>query len=497
MTDRPTAPIRPSRRRLLAGGTTALAGGTLLAQAVGAPPTQPSAAPAQDHQVPPELARRLRDTRNDAWRKKVAENEPLAAKLAEVERIDPDRPLPPGLPGRDYMPVITPDNISMPFKIVDGVKVFHMVAEEVLHEFMPGLKAHCWGYNGHVNGPTIEAVEGERIRIYLTNRLPAPTSLHPHGFILPNGMDGVSGLTNPVTFPGETFRIEWTVRQHGTFMYHSHHDTMTQEGMGLTGMFIVHPRRELHAPRELGPPVDRDFVILLQEWRLDVGAMRPNTLSMDFNLFTMNAKAFPGVSPLVARKGQRVRIRFGNLSAIDHHPMHLHGHEFAVTGENSFRVPPERQVLKATSLIPVGRTQDWELIALYPGDWIFHCHMTHHMMNQMDHQFPNLVGVSADDLDKHLRELLPNYMTMATGGMNDSTGRPDHPIPPNSAPMGFTDGPFGSAPLGGMTSVLKVREEISDEALARNEAPSWYRHPRGSVAVPASPEELRRDGIQA
>src|SRR5207248_11131233 len=105
--------------------------------------------------------------------------------------------LPPGEPGRDYTPVVTPSGATLEWKLVDGVKVFHMVAEEVEHEFAPGLKAKCWGYNGRVHGPTIEVVEGDRVRIYVTNRLPEPTTIHWHGILLENGMDGVAGLTQP------------------------------------------------------------------------------------------------------------------------------------------------------------------------------------------------------------------------------------------------------------------------------------------------------------
>src|SRR5258707_12863061 len=164
--------------------------------------------------------------------------------LPLMERIDPKPTDPPGEAGKDYTPVITPNNISLRWKIVDDVKVYHLIAEEVLHEFAPGLKAYCWGFNGHVHGPTIEAVEGDRVRIYVTNRLPAPTSIHWHGIILPNGMDGVGGLTQKAIQPGEKFMYEFTVWQHGTFMYHSHHDEMTQMAPGLLRVIVIHPREE-------------------------------------------------------------------------------------------------------------------------------------------------------------------------------------------------------------------------------------------------------------
>src|SRR6478735_7034018 len=147
----------------------------------------------------------------------------------------------PGEPGKHYKPTVTLNGSTLPYKIVEGVKVFHLVAEEVRnHEFAPGLKAHCWGYNGQVHGPTIEVVEGDRVRIYVTNKLPAATTVHWHGIILPNGMDGVGGLTQRAIQPGETYKYEFTLWQSGTFMYHAHHDEMTQMALGMLGMFVIH-----------------------------------------------------------------------------------------------------------------------------------------------------------------------------------------------------------------------------------------------------------------
>ncbi len=341
-----------------------------------------------------------------------------------------EAPSAPGEPGKDYTPVVTPNGRTLPFRIIDGVKVFHLVAEEVRHEFAPGLKAHCWSYNGGVHGPTIEVVEGDHVRIYVTNRLPAPTTVHWHGVILPAGMDGVSGLTQPPIPLGETFRYKFTLRQNGTFMYHSHHDSMTQDGLGLTGILIIHPRRPT------GPKVDRDFAIMLHEWRIDAGTARPNTNEMsDFNVLTMNGRVFPATEPLVVRLGQRVRIRFANLSAMDHHPIHLHGYEFLETAVDGYRIPEARQVRKVTSLVGVGQTRDIEFVAEYPGDWIFHCHMTHHMMNQMGHDFPNMVGVSPGDLERKIASLLPGYMTMGQTGIGDMMDMA-MPASPCSRPRG-------------------------------------------------------------
>jgi manganese oxidase len=395
--------------------------------------------------------------------------------------------LPPGQPGKDYQPVVTPNGVALPWKVVDGVKVYHLIAEDVEHEMAPGLKARCWGYNGRVHGPTIEAVEGDRVRIYVTNKLDAPTSVHWHGVFLPNGMDGVSGLTQKPIQKGETFKYEFTFRQHGTFMYHPHHDEMTQMAMGMMGMIVVHPRRP--------PPeyrVDRDFVLLLSEWRIDPGTSRPDPMEMtDFNVLTMNAKAFPGTDPLVVKTGDRVRIRIGNLGAMDHHPIHLHGHYFKVAATDGGRIPLSAQWPEATALVAVGTTRDLELIADAPGDWPLHCHMTHHVMNQMGHGIPNMLGVKSGAIDQRIAPLLPAYMTMGQTGMGDM-GDMGMPVPKNSIPMGGAQGPHGYIAMGGMFTLLKVRDNLTSYA-----DPGWYKSPPHEQANLANEAELKRDGIAA
>ena len=400
-------------------------------------------------------------------------------------------PLPPGRPNDDYLPVTVPSGKKLPFKVVNGVKVFHLVVHEFEHDFAPNLKALCWGFNGMVNAQVIEAVEGDRVRIYVTNKIPAPTTVHWHGFILPNGMDGVSGLTQPPIPSGETWVYEFDLVQKGTFMFHSHHDTMTQDGLGLTGMFIIHPRQ----PE--GARVDRDFALMLHEWRIDAGARRPNPNEMsDFNVLTMNGKVFPFLDPLVVRTGQRVRMRIGNLSAMDHHPIHLHGYEFLETAIDGQRIPEEQQRKRVTTLVGVGETRDIEFDAIYPGDWAFHCHMTHHVMNQMGHDFPNMVGFDRKGFDRRVRSMLPDYMTMGTAGMKDMTAS-GMAIPDNSIPMAKGRGGFSARiSLGGMAGVLKVRNALADSMLEKNEDPGWFDHPEGTVASQATAEQLARDDIE-
>jgi len=392
--------------------------------------------------------------------------------------------LPPGQPGRDYHPVVVPNGAKMPWKVVDGVKVFHMVAEEVEHEFAPGLKALCWGYNGQVHGPAIEVVERDRVRIYVTNRLPAPTTVHWHAILVPNAMDGVGGLNQKAIAPGETFKYEFTIRQTGTGMYHSHHDEMTQMGLGMTGLFIIHPRQ----PRQ--PRVDRDFALMLHEWRVLPGAKRPDPNEMsEFNVLTLNAKAFPGTDPLVVKKGERVRIRIGNLSAMDHHPIHLHGYQFQITETDGGEIPRSARWPETTVLVPVGSTRTVEFVADEPGDWAMHCHMTHHVMNQMGHGIPNMIGVKPSTLGKKVNQLLPGYMSMGETGMGDMADM-GMAVPKNSIPMVGGRGKHDTITMGGMFTILKVRDTLTSYA-----DPGWYDAPADTLAEAAPAADLQRDGI--
>ncbi len=380
--------------------------------------------------------------------------------------------------------VVTPNGSTLPWKTVRGVKVGHLIAGAFEHEFAPGLKVEAWGYNGSTPGPTIEAIEGDRLRIYVTNRLPEPTAVHWHGLVIPNGMDGVAGLNQKPIPTGETFVYEFTVREPGTFMYHPHFDEMTQIAFGMVGMFIVHPKQ----PR--GPKVDRDFVLMTHEWKILAGARRPDPNAMnDFNVLTFNSKSYPGTQPLLVGRGERVRIRLGNLSPMDHHPIHIHGLNFKLTATDGGYVPASAQFPETTVLVPVGSTRVIEFVPTEPGDWAMHCHMTHHVMTQMGHELPPMVGVDTKKLDERMARVMPEYMTMGTAGMGNM-GEMEMPIPANSLPMRGAPGPFGYIDMGGMFTILKVRENPSVK-----DADGWYRHPAGTVAGPADAVGMRADGI--
>jgi manganese oxidase len=230
------------------------------------------------------------------------------------------------------------------------------------------------GDNGVCPGPTIEVNEGDRVRIIFRNNLPEPTSVHWHGLELPIPMDGVPAISQPLIQPGQTFTYEFTLHQNGTFFYHSH--MPMQEMMGQIGFFIIHPS----TPHQ--PKVDKDFGIILQEWAILPNNTVPNSLSMEFNWLTFNGKAGPDSTPMIVRLGDRVRIRFVNLG-MDHHPMHLHGNQFFVTGTEGGRIPQTAWYPGNTVLVGVAQARDIEFDAKRAGDWMLHCHLPHHMMNQM------------------------------------------------------------------------------------------------------------------
>jgi FtsP/CotA-like multicopper oxidase with cupredoxin domain len=292
-----------------------------------------------------------------------------------------------------FTPVTTPNGATLPFEMKNGVKEFHLTAEPIKHEVAPGMTINAWGYNGRTVGPTIEAVEGDRVRILVTNKLPEPTTVRWHGIFLPNGMDGVSGLNQPPIQPGETYVYEFKLKQHGTFMYHLHADEMIQIAMGMMGFLIVHPKQPERQ-------IDRDFAIFLHEWHVPTGAATPNPMFMeDHNLFSFNSRVFPGSDPLVVKQNQRVCIRFGNIGQHGH-AIHLHGHRFWVTETDGGQIPQSARFPETTGWVAPRQTRAVEFIADVLGDGAFHGHLLRHPMNAMGHEIPNLIGVNQKEVTK-------------------------------------------------------------------------------------------------
>ncbi len=270
------------------------------------------------------------------------------------------------------------------YDMVDGVKVFRLTARPVKWQILPKFKSlpeiwvTAWSYNGQIPGPMIRVREGDRIRVILTNELPDPTSIHWHGLRVPNSMDGVAepAITQQPVKPGESFTYEFTVKDAGTFFYHSHVETDRQIPAGLSGPFIVDPKQPQGR-------VDLDYTVMLQEWRVNprTGTTWPAMPAMsEPNFFTINGKAFPATETLQVKKGQKVRIRFIGAGQFTH-PMHLHGFPFKLVAIDGQPVPEQSQLTKDTVPVAPGERYDVEFIAEEEGTWIFHCHILHHVTN--------------------------------------------------------------------------------------------------------------------
>ena len=300
-----------------------------------------------------------------------------AKKEAPAKKETPSKPSKRETPTEPRKSVLveTPDVAKLPWTLDNGVKVFHLTAEVVKTQLIPGVREMIgWGYNGSLPGPTIEVNEGDRVRIILHNKLPEETTMHWHGLEVPPEMDGPPFISQAPIEPGGSFTYEFTLHQHGTFFYHSH--GAMQEMMGMIGLFIIHPKK----PNT--PHCDRDFGLILQEFALLPNNPVPNSLAMEFNWLTINGKAGPATTPMIVKQGERVRIRMVNLG-MDHHPMHVHGNQFYVTGTEGGRIPETAWYPGNTVLVGVAQARDIEFEAKYAGEWMLHCHLPHHMMNQM------------------------------------------------------------------------------------------------------------------
>jgi FtsP/CotA-like multicopper oxidase with cupredoxin domain len=241
--------------------------------------------------------------------------------------------------------------------IVKGVKTFEVTATQIQWETAPGQKVEAWAYNGQVPGPQIRVREGDRVKLTLHNKLTESTAIHFHGLELPNAVDGVPFITQPPVKPGESHVYEFTVPMgnHGSHMYHSHHNSAKQVGLGLLGAFIVEPRNPMPIEK-----VDVDHLMILND---------------GMHGYTLNGKSFPGTEPLKAKKGQKLRIRFMNEGMMIH-PMHLHGMHMTVITKDGWPVPAPWKC----DTLNVAPGERWDVVVNCnnPGVWAFHCHILPH-----------------------------------------------------------------------------------------------------------------------
>lgn len=280
--------------------------------------------------------------------------------------------------------VITPNLVNLEYKEIQGVKYFELFAEKVEREILPGVWIKAWGYNGTTPGPTIQVYPGDYVNIRVYNNLSEATSVHWHGLDVPNDMDGVPDIEpSPKINPGSYFDYKFQIiNPPGTHMYHTHHLSHKQQMMGLEGGLII-----------LDPytsKADRDYFIMLQEFELvgiPMGVVIPGTyeinpMSDDFNFFTMNGRCFPYTASLAVSYREKIKVRFAN-AMMDAHPMHIHGHQFDVVASDGNSITSCGIMKKNTISVASGETWDIEFIANNPGIWPFHCHIPHHMSNNM------------------------------------------------------------------------------------------------------------------
>jgi FtsP/CotA-like multicopper oxidase with cupredoxin domain len=365
-------------------------------------------------------------------------------------------------------PVVTTDVGDLPFEMDGDTKVFRLTAHVFKRQIAPDKTIDVWGFNGSAPGPTIQVTQGDKVRVIFKNELPEPSSIHWHGFEDRIGNDGMPGISQEPVKPGETFVYHFTIHQEGTYFYHSH--MAMQEMAGMLGGFIMHPKVPYR------PNCDKDFLIHLQEYAVLPNSTTPNTMMMEFNWLLLNGKAGPASTPLIVRQGDRVRIRFVNLG-MDHHPMHVHGHTFYVTGTEGGRIPETAWWPGNTVLVGVAQARNVEFVADNPGDWMLHCHLPHHMMNQMASQagpmtrmagFPGGKGLRGDDSHGRMTPRGQNgddMSQMSMTGMKgmDMTGPPaatDPAIPSASLGAGkqatMPDGPLANTQLdAGMMGMTK------------------------------------------
>lgn len=381
----------------------------------------------------------------------------------------------PGRRGSDQPPVPfeMPDVGTLPWRMVDGVKEYRIVCEHVRRELLPGYWMDLWGYNGSVPGPTIEANQGDRVRFIVENRLPEPTTVHWHGLELPIQYDGPPHLVQDPIEPGGTFVYEFDLHQAGTFFYHSH--IAMQEAIGMVGYFIIHPARAFD------PPVDRDIGLIFQNYFIPPNQTVPNTMAMEWNWHTINGRSGPYSTPIVVRHGDRVRLRILDFSPMQHHPIHLHGHTFWITGREGARVPTSAWQARNTELIAVAQATDLEFVANNPGDWLLHCHMVHHMMNHMVKQVGPRIrdGVdvtryfgSPDDRPRPVlsrsaaAQVAPGYPQMMMG--MEMTDAQMHAITNRRETLGMRKG-WPRALAGLMTVVRVLPDDLFDRVMHSDE----------------------------
>lgn len=327
------------------------------------------------------------------------------------------------------LPALSETDVIKP---TNQVREFKLEAKKGRWQLVSGVETDAYTFNGTVPGPTIRAMEGDMIRVILKNSLPEETSIHWHGLHVPNKMDGVPSFTQNAVKPGETFTYEFVANHAGTYMYHSHFNSIEQIDKGLYGLLIIDPQN----PEKT--KYDREYTMMFGGWiipdkpsgqpqqgqentmpGMSKGSPSPikqkgnirsmmeqgmkdktdtqnpsggmnmpspqtgnnagsSVMGMNYNYWTINGKSFPDTSPMEVKYGDVVRVRMANISNLVH-PMHLHGHDFRIIAKDGH--PLTNPQIVNTVTVNAGETYDIDFIADNPGEWVFHCHDLHHATN--------------------------------------------------------------------------------------------------------------------
>jgi FtsP/CotA-like multicopper oxidase with cupredoxin domain len=266
----------------------------------------------------------------------------------------------------------------LPFRLENGVKIFELRTSVVRWTILPGVTVDAYTYNDQIPGPRIHIREGDRVRINVKNELPEITTVHWHGLIVPNRMDGPVDITQPPIKPGQTYAYEFTAEQHGTYFYHPHAKPDRTQALGLYGAFIIDPA---NAADEVS--ADHEYVMQLQEWLRREGLTYPS-MPMDGaqpNYFTINGKAYPATDTIRMKLGETLKVRFIGTNNGFIHPMHIHGGPFEVVARDGMTIAPSARYLADTVNVGPGQRYDVIWKARRPGKWLVHCHIAHHTTN--------------------------------------------------------------------------------------------------------------------
>ena len=278
----------------------------------------------------------------------------------------------------DRAPVDARGDQPLEPRIENGVKVYDLEASVIEWNILPYERVMAYAFNRQVPGPRITLTEGDRVRFNVTNNLPEATTIHWHGLVVPNAMDGPAEVTQEPIPVGGKFSYEFTVGQAGTFFYHSHTDVDRQQTLGLYGAMLIAPKNAANAIS-----ADQELVVQLQEWNEREGYTFP-AMPMEGvmpNFFTINGKSYPSTETVHLKVGQRLLVRFIGTQGAFIHPMHIHGGPFTVVATDGVTLPESARYEKDTVNVGPGERYDVIWPAREPGKWLLHCHINHHTTN--------------------------------------------------------------------------------------------------------------------